>query len=222
MNKKHKKSDSNYLFVVLITGLLFFSNCSPESNSDITLLINDSTLTLNADNCAEIIKNVASGKSNDFERKAIVLIDSMIKNEPEGLFGIKNPNGIVGEYENARAKAQAEKDPTKYKLIQEQIVNLKDALKPKDKIVFDDKEKSLVDSIYSLTSNKFVNSIIKNMYRDENNQLYVKSASGIKILLSDMLLSAKYLKKHPEKADLIPDQFADGSSFRGELLKGKN
>ena len=57
----------------------------------------------------------------------------------------------------------------------------------------------------------------RNLERTAAGELFIKSASGTKIAASDLETLITYIEKHPEKADLLPRQLADGTEFRSKV-----
>ena len=57
----------------------------------------------------------------------------------------------------------------------------------------------------------------RNLERTAAGELFIKSASGTKMAVSDLETIIKYLEKHPDKTDLLPRQLADGTEFRSKV-----
>jgi hypothetical protein len=57
----------------------------------------------------------------------------------------------------------------------------------------------------------------RNLERTAAGELFIKSASGTKIAASDLETILNYIEKHPDKADMLPRQLADGTEFRSKV-----
>jgi hypothetical protein len=57
----------------------------------------------------------------------------------------------------------------------------------------------------------------RNLERTAAGELFIKSASGTKIAASDLETLITYIEKHPERADMLPRQLADGTEFRSKV-----